>query len=109
MSAVEDYLQANAEFESAKKELSTIAEELQMFAAQLARNPETTQFANTNVGLPMDISVSSRTKSFDATQWPTPERIQTAIAKRFNAKRKVQTAWGAVPRELQASLVAPKF
>lgn len=109
MNGVDEYLKANAEFEAAKRDLAAFAKILADVAGVLNRTPEGLSFANSGVGLPMDIALSSSTVSIDAGVWPTPEKIQTAIARRFTAKRAVQTAWSAVPREMQASLVAPKF
>lgn len=109
MSAVEAYLQANADFEKAKAEVASIGEHLRTFANRLLQNPEQTSFANSGIGLPMDIVLSDRTMTFDAGQWPTPDQIQSAIARRFDAKRKVQTAWAAIPEAMTASVVAPKL
>lgn len=109
MSAIDDYLAANAEFERCKKALDDLTRNLQTFANQLSKNPENTMFSNGSVGLPVDIVMSQRTVSFDAHTWPTPDNIQTVISERFEAKRRVQAAWSVIPQDLRASVVPPKF
>lgn len=80
---------------------------LLQFGEHLKNYPEKVCFSNSGVGLPADIVMSRTTKSLDASVWPTPDQIQTAIATRFEAKRKVQTAWAAVPDAMRPSLVPP--
>lgn len=111
MGAVENYLNANTEFEAAKRDLSRLAATLQEFGQNLQHHPERTFFSNVGEsgGLPMDIVMSSASKSMDANAWPTPGQIQAAIGRRFAAKQAVQTAWSAVPEAMRTSLVAPKF
>lgn len=109
MSAVEEYLTANAEFEAAKTALTGLTTTIIQFGSELARNPEGVHFANTSVGLPMDIAMSSSSKTIDANAWPTPDQIHTAIMRRYQAKRNVQTKWNAVPEAMRASLVAPRL
>lgn len=106
MSIVDEYLQANAEYEAAKKEFSGITDKLKEFTSQLYAYPEATFFNNCKVNLPMDITI--RGKGYDANDWPTPDHIQQAIARRFEARVRVVDAWSKVPKNLQQSLVPPK-
>lgn len=111
MKEIENYLTANSEFEEAKASLARLARLLEDVGKRLQSFPEYTHFSNVGEGggLPMDIVMSSRSRSYDANEWPTPLDLQKAIGRRFEAKRRAQEAWGAVPANLQASLVAPKL
>ncbi|WP_284124397.1 hypothetical protein [Parerythrobacter aestuarii] len=111
MSAVEDYLQANSDYEDAKSALFTLSRSLKEFADRLERYPEKTMFSNLSgdKGMPMEVSLSRETMSFDANAWPTPLQIHEAIRQRLEAKGRVETAWRAVPDALRKSLVPPQI
>ena len=108
MSAVEEYLAANVEFEEAKAALNNIASLITRFGAELGRNPERIHFSNTSVGLPIDVAMNSASQSVDANEWPTPDKIHLAIARRYEAKRKVENKWAAIPQAMRSALIPPK-
>ena len=111
MSEIETYLDANAAYEDADRHLRSIASILSQVGGRLASSPEATQFSNVQdgEGLPADIALSRSTQSFDANEWPTPKGINSAIKRRFDAKRAVQTAWNKIPDSRRASLVPPRL
>ncbi len=111
MKELEAYIHANSEFEDAKAALTGIARSLEEVGKRLQQSPESVHFSNLGEGggLPMDIVMSSRSRSYDADTWPTALEIQQAIGRRFEAKRRAQTAWSAIPAQAQASLVPPKL
>lgn len=110
MSAVEKYLEANNEFEEAKRALSQIARTIQEFGTNLQQYPERTYFSNLGEGgeLPVDIMMTRMSKSMDANSWPNPLQIQAAVRRRFAAKQAAQAAWETVPNNLRSSLVPPR-
>lgn len=107
MSVIEEYLIANSKYEFAKREISTIAQQLLDVSTKLKKDPIGVMFANSSVPMPMSVALNRKRESLDANQWPTADKINEAVGRLATTKEAVVAAWHAVPADLRKGLVPP--
>jgi hypothetical protein len=102
---IRNYLDSVANLEhvpaNAKRMISVVLN----VAAALQRNPLGVMFSNTVTGMPM--SVGTERPIANASDWPTAEQIQQALAHWHHARLQTSQAWSAISPSDRNSLKPP--
>ncbi|MGO4677530.1 hypothetical protein AB4Z40_32030 [Bosea sp. 2YAB26] len=107
MSVVEEYLSAKADFTRFETQLGEYATQIQTVATALMRQPGRMIFANVESGLPMEASMSRDSISFNGSEWKTAGQLQALLAEWHEKRRRMTSAWGAVPSDMKPNLSGP--
>jgi hypothetical protein len=106
-SSVETYLEARAQFERCNQKIDEFSTIAATVSSILKSGRGTFSFANTSTGLPMEATMSGKSKSVDANQWPNAEQIQKALADWHSAKNEMSSAWSTIPAHHRSGLQPP--
>jgi hypothetical protein len=101
------YLDAKAAFENHDKRVKEFAQFLASVGNAISGQPGKFIFSNTNVGLPMEASMSPDSVSVNANEWRTPQQIQEMLAEWHKLKSEMRSAWDAVPAARRDGLKPP--
>lgn len=101
------YLEALADHNDCRQALYAVASQLTDVAGALRSDPYTVIFSNSGMGLPGPVALARDTKSFNANEWPTPQKIMTALANVHNSRDKLRNAWLSIEERLRSGLQRP--
>jgi hypothetical protein len=100
------YLEALAHFNECDAEVSRAVDILGV-GNQLQNNRAYFSFSHTQSDLPPEASLSRRSASFTANNWPDVPKLMGMLSRWHKAWAGVQSAWSNVPDNLKAGLKPP--
>ena len=109
MSVVDDYLKARANFDQVSREIAAVVVQLGEVASSLRQQPGETIFSNFDMVLPAEASMTHRSKSFDANNWPDPKKIMGLLKRWHETKSETKNAWNLIQPSMRGGLVPPNF
>jgi hypothetical protein len=101
------YLAARAAISNTAAELKLVSDVVAAVASSLQSDPLRFIFANQGIGLPMEATLTRDSRSVDANQWPTVERIMQILARYHEQKGQLEAAWNAVEPSLRDGMKSP--
>jgi hypothetical protein len=104
MSEVEKYLDARANFLSAKARCGQLADFILRVGHHLQDHPENFGFSGT--GQPVPTSVAN---FIDVNEWPTAARIMDAIGKYHKAMQETLTTYRNIPTNRREGVIGPPW
>jgi hypothetical protein len=107
MSETDDYLDARSAYDHCNTELNAMRDIVRRAGQALDSNRGMLIFANSGIGLPSPVALSSQAVSIDANRWPSAEKIMEALVRWHEARSKMTSAWSTVPEARRAGLQQP--
>lgn|GEM_PF-3975537 len=105
--SVEEYLAARAAYESVSSEVRLVSAFISDVGGALSRSPGQFIFANCQMALPMEASMGQGSKSADANEWPTVEKIMNLLSRWHALRADFQNKWQAVPHAMRSGMRDP--
>src|SRR5206468_2690752 len=86
------------------KELTNV---IATVASTLQSKPTRFAFANQNIGLPMDATMTRDSVTIPAENWPSVEKIMQTLERLHQQRAALQTEWSTLGRSEQEALKSP--
>jgi|RhiMethySRZTD1v2_1073278.scaffolds.fasta_scaffold39395_6 hypothetical protein len=106
-SPIETYLKTKMERDRMRDQLHALGAKLANFASALMHRPERCSFANTDIGLPAEVTFAPDTVFMNVDEWKTALEIQKMIKAFHDADEAVGREWSQIPTELKSGLQPP--